>query len=334
MTNINEISSYFDTKGLAVSKQLNENLNTEIIAKNTQNFNVLKVEKEPIKKEKTAKISMQDFIDFYAYKNSDFQISNERFLINDFIEKGSLNLIYARAKQGKSNFMFSLYNYLAEINADLQFFYIDNDQSTKTAKKRGFDEATKKFKNFHYIGKRKIKDLGGKKELFKTLENLQDLDKCVFCFDTLRNFFKGDMNSDVFVTEFMNAFENIREYGATIFLLHHAKKTDKETQRGSDGIIESCDNIFQLENLIKQSKQQLNFDKNVFIFMLNLKDSRDNDDGVLKAFKIKNDPLNFEFKEIELNEAYEILLPPICIKAYEILSQNGDLNQKKSYVNN
>ena len=63
-------------------------------------------------------------------------VDDAKYFIDDFIAETSLNIIYTRAKTGKSLFMQSFIYSLLMKYPNKEFYYIDNDNSLKTAKKR------------------------------------------------------------------------------------------------------------------------------------------------------------------------------------------------------
>lgn len=267
----------------------------------------------------------KEFKNLYGCTDDDFNgVDDTKYYIKDFIGENSLNLIVARAKTGKSLFMQGFIHSLLLFYPNKEFYYIDNDNSLKTAKKRKINEI--KYPNFTYINKKKIDKQKGNLDILNRLLQFENLQDCVIVFDSLRNFTNGaDINKDKDLNVFMNKFELLRMQGACVFLLHHTKKGDDSEFRGGNGIIESVDNVFYLKNLIKESKQQKDY-KNELYFILELRDSRD-DETQKKAFYINMETK--EFKEIEINQAYKVILPEICMKAYEILKENDGINQTK-----
>lgn len=278
---------------------------------------------------KKPKISHNEFKKKWGCTKADFDnIDDTKYFIDDFIAETSLNVIYARAKTGKSLFMQNFIHSLLIKYQNKEFYYIDNDNSLKTAKKRKIIDELEHL-NFSYINKKKIYTYKGRvKELLDEIAELENLENCVIVFDSLRNFTNGaDINKDKDLEKLMDKFELLRINGACVFLLHHTKKGDSSEFRGGNGIIESADNVFYLRNLIKESKQQEKY-KNELYYIAELKDSRD-DDETQKAFYVNMETK--EFKEVEINEALKIVLPEICFKAYELLKEQGDMNITKLY---
>ena len=270
----------------------------------------------------------KEFASIYAVTQDDWNsIDATKYFIDNFISETSLNLVIAPAKTGKSLIMQDFIHYLLPKYQNKVFFYIDNDNSLKTAKKRKINEI--QYPNFKYINKKKIyEQKGGVNAIFDKLLSYESLQNWVIVFDSLRNFANGvDINKDKDLTPFMEKFETLRIKGACVFLLHHTKKGDNAEFRGGNGIIESVDNVFYLRNLIKESKQQERY-KNELYFILELKYSRDENE-TQKAFYTNTE--TGEFKEIEIDEAMSKNLPPICIKAHEILKEYGELNQSKLF---
>lgn len=268
-----------------------------------------------------------DFLDKFSYKQDDFEVSPDEWLIDSFLEMKSVSVIYAPSKQGKSFFAQSFIFHDLQKMDDKIFIYLDNDNSAKTAKKRKFNEMIEKYPNFKYIGKKKIYE--AKTNMIDILLNIEPkiLSKCIIVLDSLRNFVKGDMKDSQLIKQLMEKFERLRDLGATLIILHHSTKSDARIFSGAEDIRASAENMIFLENLLKNTKKQKDF-KDKFYFKLSLEHSRNNDED--EKFFYAN-AKSGEFRECDKMEVYKMVLPEICFKARIILEEKGDLIQRELY---
>lgn len=80
----------------------------------------------------------------------------------------------------------------------------------------------------------------------QTLDDQMMLDWCkeergLMVFDSMTRFHRGNENSSQDMAVVMERFIRLRDEGATIMLLHHASKDEKNKFRGSEEIAAACD---------------------------------------------------------------------------------------------
>lgn len=176
---------------------------------------------------------------------NDFDQRTE-FLIEGFLPKHLITMIYADGGMGKSWLAMALAKY-AE-NQGMNAVYIDYDNGMNVLKERGVDQKlVAPCANLRYVHRSKTE-----LQPFAMLEALEQnavanqYHNTLFVLDSLRDF--GDVNNDAAAMRIMEKLKNIREAGATIILLHHSNK-DGRNYQGSNNIRNSLDNMFQLTQI-------------------------------------------------------------------------------------
>lgn len=183
------------------------------------------------------------------------------YLMNEFLVKESLNMIYASAGQGKSFNVLAIANTLLLEGKIKQCLYLDMDNGTIALKSRGLDTLIDKHNNLHYIHHSKI-DMQGS-VLLEKLASEADTERrslldYLIVFDSIRDFIGGrDMNSDKEIMPVLNALKKLREAGATVVFLHHSKKDSNgniEMYKGSTAFMDSSDVVYLLQSEKKDQK--------------------------------------------------------------------------------
>ncbi|WOE69114.1 AAA family ATPase [Hydrogenimonas thermophila] len=186
----------------------------------------------------------------WALKPEDLDISKTEFLIDDFLVKESITLVYGAPSQGKTWFMYALSKYLAANALCKKLFYIDMDNGKRQLSDREVAEKLLVLPSLTYISKSKIPKTAVEllydinKEAYG--ENYKDI---VFVFDSTRDFVDNTKN-DVQAKRFMEIMKNIREAGGTVLLIHHATKSGKVID-GSGEFAKSADNVYELKQRLK-----------------------------------------------------------------------------------
>ena len=184
-------------------------------------------------------------LDDMALKVDELNVEKTQFLIEDFLVKEAITMIYGAASQGKTWFMYALSRFLAECNDIQKIYYIDMDNGKRQLKDRGVDKNLLVYEKVKYINKGSLKisinDL--LISLVKSAygDNYKDV---VFVFDSTRDFV--DVRNDKAARAFMEQMKAIREAGATILLIHHASKSGRVIE-GSAEFVRSADNVYELK---------------------------------------------------------------------------------------
>lgn len=225
-------------------------MTTQIITQNTNNTNVAS--------------SMIAYLQVNKLVPADLDIE-VNYLINEFLIESSLNMIFASAGQGKSFLILSIAIKLLQEGKVKKCLYLDMDNSTMALKSRQLDELLTNNPDLYYIHHSKT-DRSPSDILFQLADEVnieaKSLEGYLIVFDSIRDFLGGrDMNSDKEIMPIMNAMKKLREAGATIVFLHHAKKdTDakKEVYKGSTSFMDSVDVSYHLQSK-KDSANKLSY---------------------------------------------------------------------------
>ncbi len=241
-------------------------------------------------------------------------------LIDNFIIKNALHMVYAKAGTGKTFLSVGIALKLLKEKKVKKVIYIDMDNSVPTLKSRGLQQIVKKYDNFKLITRNK-----GEIKAPELLKNLADDCKkhkniysgYFFVFDSIRDFLgTRDMNSDKDIIPLMDMLKNIRDSGgATILFLHHtSKSSDGGEYKGSTSWMDSSDEGFSLTST--RTKSGLYFELEAYKKRLpitnmafDLNTDGDEMELIVENYQKKN------MKQVEL---------VVVEKAQEILINNPD----------
>ncbi|MAP22098.1 MAG: hypothetical protein CL582_14300 [Alteromonadaceae bacterium] len=211
------------------------------------------------------------------------------FVIEGFITKRMITMVYADGGNGKSWLAFALAKYCAIRMT--QVFYLDFDNPLSVLKERNVhDLLIASHQNLHYV--QRSKSPLPSYELLKTLsENAtaKQFENMFFVIDSLRDF--ADVNNEAKITAVMNMLKDIREAGGTILILGHSNK-DGRNYQGSNAIRNSVDNMYRLK------KRELGSNDSVGVI---LEVKKERAAIVDKAFDIN--PNSLDLIEVDLIEA-------------------------------
>jgi len=200
------------------------------------------------------------------------------YLIENFLVKNSLNIIFAKAGQGKSWLMLALSLSLLKSGRISQCIYMDMDNSKAALKNRKIDELIESYPNLVYVHSSKINQ-SSKDILYNLSKQAKENENCfenmLFIFDSIRDFLGGsDMNSDRDILPLMAQLKDLREAGATVIFLHHTTKdSDGQQFKGSTSFIDSVDVAYSLasnrnDNILSYQlmvhKDRLSVENNAF----------------------------------------------------------------------
>ena len=165
------------------------------------------------------------------------------FLINGFLPKHLITMIYADGGMGKSWVAMALAKYAERQGMDV--IYLDYDNPMNVLKERGVEKKLIQYcPNLHYSHRSKTTlQPFAMLEAFEELAVADRFKNTLFVLDSLRDF--GDVNNDAIAMRLGEKLKNLREAGATILVLHHSTKNGSNYQ-GSNNIRNSIDNMFQL----------------------------------------------------------------------------------------
>ncbi|EAJ4357631.1 hypothetical protein C7L52_08270 [Campylobacter jejuni] len=207
------------------------------------------------------------------------------WLIDDFLVKQTLVMIYAGAGSGKSYFMLYLSKYLLDSNKINRIIYFDADNSIKTLKERKGNEFLK-TPNFYYYFSNNIQ----KFTLFKDMQKAKDLNNTLIVIDSIRNFIQDDFNKDFTMIKIFDELQRARDNGATIIFLHHQPKQNQDENnkayKGATTFLDSVDEGYFLHKKDTNKNEE-------FIILLEPQKKRFATKS--QAFKINTLNLEFDF---------------------------------------
>ncbi|MFV0481868.1 MAG: AAA family ATPase [Campylobacteraceae bacterium] len=182
-------------------------------------------------------------------------IGEREVLIDGFVVKRSINLLWAPAGTGKTEFMFGVSNALVKQNQEVA--YMDVDNGLDLIMDRGYDNMIEKTDDkFKYINADMFDEPreGIMGIIDKIKENAKDrvYDNCVFVFDSLKFFLDGDMYDERRINRFLSFCKAIRRCGGIVWILNHATKKG-DTMKGGQGLIDAADECWQMSVLTEDN---------------------------------------------------------------------------------
>lgn len=201
---------------------------------------------------------MFDFILNQQLQDHHFE-QNIEWLIDGFLAKNLITLIYASGGNGKSWLSAAIAKQAAQ---EMKVLYIDYDTGLKTLSTRGLKhKLIDPSPSLHYVhrGSATMRP----NEMLDALEAQAVAGKyhnTLIILDSLRNF--ADINNDGKAMAVMNQIMNLREAGATVLIISHANK-DGRNYQGSNNIFNSLDNMYRLTKLEAPNTQQIRWLLNV-----------------------------------------------------------------------
>ena len=179
---------------------------------------------------------------------------SSKWLIDNFLMRGTLNMFYASAGVGKSLFSLELANFLAKQKDVAKVIYLDGDNSKSSLALRGLHEITQS----HGI-RLECYFATSEKKRFGMLSKFKDynLHNVVIIIDSIRNFIRFDMKDDVKVTRFLQRLQELRDSGGTIIFLHHQPKQygeeNNKMYKGATAFVDSVDEAWYIAKSFKQN---------------------------------------------------------------------------------
>lgn len=185
-------------------------------------------------------------------------IKKSQWLIDHFLMRGSLNMIYASAGVGKSLLSLELAHFLAKQTDVSKIIYLDGDNSEAALSARGLDEI--------------LESNGTKLEYYLVNHNKQismfnklqtyNLNNVVIIIDSIRNFINFDIKDDIKTTRFLHKLQGFRKQGATIIFLHHQPKQygeeNNKMYKGATAFADSVDEAWYVSKSFVQNDNPKN----------------------------------------------------------------------------
>ena len=180
---------------------------------------------------KIDEIELGKTLDKYDLDSADIEGIEVEYLIDNCIIKGEITMIVAPPGQGKSSFAIATAVYCLKNRSINNLLYLDLDNSLVTLSDRKInklkDEFNEKFKYLHSSSASKIEMLHILNILSKA-----SLESYLIVFDSSKDFMGSgkDRDNNKDVSEFLSIIKTIRNNGATVLLLHHVNKPQKDME--------------------------------------------------------------------------------------------------------
>jgi len=178
-------------------------------------------------------------------------IKQEAAIYDGFIYENNINMIFADGGVGKSVLSLGICNHALTHNKADMVLYIDADNGASTIKTRLpklLEVFGEKLQYYGLVGK-------DREDIVAIIDKLgmirNNNDRVMVVVDSLSFFVDGTTNDDTIIKPFMEKIKKIRDnFKATVILLHHVKKPQKEdkfpTFIGSVVIKNSCDTAWAM----------------------------------------------------------------------------------------
>jgi RecA-family ATPase len=192
-------------------------------------------------------------LDNFAIDIDDLSLSKSEFLVDDFLVKEAITMIYGAASQGKTWFMYALVKLLANDKRIKKIYYIDMDNPKRQLIARGVDKNLLVLEKVKYITKSSLNCSSD--ELLEELKRGsfgRAFEDVLFVFDSTRDFV--EVKNDRAAREFMEVMKSLREAGGTVILIHHATKSGRYIE-GSAEFSRAADNVYELKQRLKRGKE-------------------------------------------------------------------------------
>ncbi|GEM_PF-2995241 len=189
-------------------------------------------------------------LDSLAIDIKELSEGRSEYLIDEFLVKEAISMIYGAASQGKTWFMYGLVRELVKKELVKRVYYIDLDNPKRQLVSRGVDKNLLIYDGVRYItkGSLRIAPAALLSELKKSAFGSVYKDT-LFVFDSTRDFV--DVKNDKAAKEFMEVMKALRESGASVVLVHHATKSGKFIE-GSAEFVRAADNVYELKQRLKR----------------------------------------------------------------------------------
>ncbi|WP_133249481.1 AAA family ATPase [Helicobacter cinaedi] len=176
-----------------------------------------------------------------------------KWLVNHFLMRGSLNMVYASAGVGKSLLSLELAYFLAKKPNVSKVIYLDGDNSEAALTARGLNEIVESSGaklEYYFVNPHKYFSIFNKLKEYN-LENV------VLIIDSIRNFINFDIKDDIKVTRYLQRLQKLRSKGATIIFLHHQPKQygeeNNKMYKGATAFIDSVDEAWYVSKSFIQN---------------------------------------------------------------------------------
>ncbi len=242
------------TKQVILKIKKLENLSLEL-AVDEKDRKIIESEIKKLKKSikngtKIDENELSSMLEKHDIASSDFENIKVEYLTPCIIKK-EVTIIIAAPGRGKSSFAVGSAVFCLENKLIDNLLYLDLDNSLVTLSDRKINKLKDKYKGkFRYLHSSSV----SKSKMLYILNILSraSLESYLIVFDSSKNFMGNgkDRDSNKDVSEFLNIIKTIRNNGATVLLLHHVNKPQKDMETifaGAAAWLEDVSSAFMLE---------------------------------------------------------------------------------------
>ncbi len=182
------------------------------------------------------------------------EISNNRVMLHPLIVKSSISVISANAGHMKTSMTLNIIKGIRKQFKSMECYWFDYDNGFKRAVS---NEGADKIFNDLNVQIVSISNSKEHEEIIVALDSLTSMDtlaNTILVFDGLQSLFGRigkSINDSDDAGQVMDMMKALRDKGATIIIIHHNNKADKDgwsTFRGSQVIEDSVDNMYILKS--------------------------------------------------------------------------------------
>ncbi|MEA3387596.1 MAG: AAA family ATPase, partial [Patescibacteria group bacterium] len=176
-------------------------------------------------------------------------------MLTNIIPKGMLTLMYAGGGVGKSTIVASQIKEALSKSEDLEVLLLDFDQALVRNR-----NTLMELVDLPRFGNTSISNQDHAENIIETIKALPSLENTVIVVDALQGMFdrfNRDINKAVDAGFIMDILKLYRDKGATVIIVHHSNKIDKDgfaTFRGSAVIKDSVDNLYEVKGVDRDSE--------------------------------------------------------------------------------
>lgn len=168
-----------------------------------------------------------------------------RYIVENFLVEEAITIFYAPPKNGKSRLALGLTKYLCSTTNKI-VEYFDFDNSLASLNERGAALVIGELSDCLDYVHPEISPMTSKEVLTKLTEGAEPgaYKDYVFLLDSVTDFVP-DVQNENMAKAFMNDMKKLRNAGATLILLHHTNKNEKNYQ-GSPVFKSAADNMYYM----------------------------------------------------------------------------------------
>jgi len=176
-------------------------------------------------------------------------------MLTSIIPKGMLSLLYSGGGVGKSTIVGSQVKEILTTRSDQEVLLLDFDQAIVRNR-----NTLMELVDLPDFGNVAISTKPQAEKILKILKERSSLENVIVIIDALQGMFDRfnlDINKATDAGNIMDTLKSFRDRGATVVIVHHSNKVDKDgfaSFRGSAVIKDSVDNLYEIMGVSRDMK--------------------------------------------------------------------------------